>query len=366
MEFIDLKTQYKKYKKEIDTAIHNVLDKGQYIMGDEVKLLEEKLAKFVGVKHCISASDGTATLQIALMALGIGPGDEVITVPFTMISTLEVIALVGATPVLVDIEPKTFNLNIDLLEKAITPRTKAIMPVSLYGQMPDYDRINAIAKKYSLPVIEDGAQSLGATQRGKKSCGVTTIGSTSFYPAKALGCYGDGGALFTNDDELAAKMRAIRVHGGEKRYQHMYIGFTSRLDTIQAAILLAKLPHFENEIAARHRIGDRYSKLLNDYCVIPYVSPGNTHLYHQYTIRVPNREDVVKYLTSQGVPTSVHYPECAHEQPAYRYLGYGKNSFPEAEKAAKEVLSLPMHPWLTEEDQDLVVEAIKESICAVV
>jgi UDP-2-acetamido-2-deoxy-ribo-hexuluronate aminotransferase len=366
MEFIDLKKQYQLYKKEIDKGIQSVLDKGQYILGEEVKILEDELAKFVGVKHCISACDGTATLQIALMALGIGPGDEVITVPYSWISTIEVIALVGATPVLVDIEPETFNLNIDLLEAAITPKTKAIMPVSLYGQMPDYDRINAIAKKYKLPVIEDGAQSFGATQKGKKSCSVTTIASTSFYPAKVLGCYGDGGALFTNDDALAAKMRAIRVHGAETRHNHIYVGFTGRLDTIQAAILLAKLPHFNSEIEARYRIGNRYSELLKEYCTVPHVSPGNTHNYHQYTIRVQDRDQVVKFLHSKGIPTAIHYPKCMHEQPAFHYLGYRHNSFPEAEKASREVLSLPMHPWLTEEEQDLVVEAVKEALSVMV
>lgn len=362
MEFIDLKKQYLLYKKEIDQSIQKVLDKGQYIMGEEVKNLETALAKFVGVKHCIGASSGTDTLLIALMALGIGPGDEVITVSFTWISTVEVIALLGATPVFVDIEPDTFNIDISKLEKAITPRTKAIMPVSIFGQMPDYDQINAIAKKHKLPVIEDGAQSLGATQNGRMSCGVTLIASTSFYPAKVFGCYGDGGALFTNDDALASKMRAIRTHGGEVRHHHTCIGINGRLDTLQAAVLLAKFPHFPDEIKARHRIGARYSEMLKGVCIAPKIQKGNTHTYHQFTIRVPNRDDVSKFLNQKGVPTAIHYPKCVHEQPAFAYLGYEWGSLPESERASREVLSLPMHPWLTEEDQDTVVAAIKEAL----
>lgn len=362
MKFIDLDRQYLLYKEEIDKAIHRVLDKGQYIMGEEVALLEKQLAAFIGVKHGIGASSGTDTLQIALMALGIGPGDEVITVSFSWISSVEVIALVGAKPVLVDIDPSTYNINIEEMEAKITPRTKALMPVSLYGQMPDYDKINAIAKKHHLPVIEDGAQSFGATQNGRYSCAVTTIGSTSFYPAKPLGCYGDGGALFTNDDALAAKMRAIRTHGGEVRHHHPYIGLNGRLDTIQAAILLAKFPHFQGELQARQRLGARYTELLEDCCITPVIQQGNTHSWAQYTIRVPNRDEVVKFLNEKGIPTAIHYPKCIHEQPAFSYLGYQWGSLPETEKASREVLSLPMHPWLTNEEQDRIVQAVKEAI----
>ena len=366
MKFIDLDRQYRLYKKEIDAAILHVLDKGQYIMGEEVFELERQLAKFTVVKHCIGASSGTDTLQIALMALGIGPGDEVITVSFSWISSVEVIALVGATPVFVDIDPLTYNLNIKDLESKITSKTKAIMPVSLYGQMPDYDQINAIAKKHGLPVIEDGAQSFGATQKGRQSCSVTTIGSTSFYPAKPLGCYGDGGALFTNDDELAAKMRAIRTHGGEVRHHHPYVGLNGRLDTIQAAVLLKKLPHFPGELQARQRLRTRYNQLLKDVCITPVIQEGNTHSWAQYTIRVPHRDEVVKSLNEKGIPTAIHYPKCIHEQPAFSYLGYKWGSLPETEKASREVLSLPMHPWLTEEEQNQIVEAVKESISVTV
>lgn len=362
MEFIDLKQQYKKHKKSIDEAIFKVLEDAHFIMGPQVKQLEEALAAFVNVKHCIGVSSGTDSLLIALMALGIGPGDEVITVPFTWISSAEVIKLAGATPVFVDIDPVTYNIDASLIEAAITPRTKAILPVNLFGQMADYTAINAIAAKYHLPVIEDAAQSFGATQNGVQSCGIATIGSTSFFPAKPLGCYGDGGALFTNDDQLAAKMRAIRTHGGEQRHHHPYLGFNARLDTLQAAILLAKWPHYPAEIAAREQIGQRYSRLLEYCCHIPQVMQGNTHTYSIYTLRLSNRDEIQNRLKEAGVPSAVYYPKCLHEQPVFADLGYSYGSFPEAEKASKEVLSIPMHPWLTEEDQDLIVEIIKNHV----
>lgn len=359
MEFIDLKQQYRLYKQEIDQAIQEVLDHGRFIMGPQIKTLENCLADFVGIKHCIAVSSGTDSLQIALMALGIGPGDEVITVPFTWISSSEVISLVGATPVFVDIEPESFNIDISKIEQAITPRTKAILPVNLFGQMPDYTEMNRLADRYGIPVIEDAAQSLGATQNGKQSGSMTLIGSTSFFPAKPLGCYGDGGALFTNDDRLAAKMRAIRTHGGEERHHHPYLGMNGRLDTLQAAILLAKLTHFPKEIQARERIGARYSRLLEECCWIPKVQPGNTHVYAQYTIRTPHRDLLEKELKSLGIPTAVYYPKCLHEQPVFSHLNYAFGSFPEAEKASREVISLPMHPWLTDEQQNRIVDAVK-------
>ncbi len=365
MQFIDLNKQYRLHQAAIDRAIHEVLEKGQYIMGPQVKALEEVLAAYVGVKHTIAVANGTDSLQIALMALGVGPGDEVITVPFTWISTVEVISLVGATPVFIDIEHETFNMDIEQLESAITPRTKAIIPVSLFGQMPDYGAINMIAERHGIAVIEDGAQSFGATQAGRRSCSVTQIGSTSFFPAKPFGCYGDGGALFTNDDALASKMRAIRTHGGERRHYHPYVGMNSRLDTIQAAVLLAKFPHFPQEVEARQQIGARYSELLQDCCEVPLVQEDNTHVYAQYTIRCPERDAVSETLKIQGIPTAVYYPKCCHEQPCFGQFGYGKGSFPEAERAAAEVLSLPMHPWLTIEEQNTVVEAVQNALVAV-
>jgi UDP-2-acetamido-2-deoxy-ribo-hexuluronate aminotransferase len=361
MEFIDLKEQYRRYQAEIDSRLQRVLSHGHFIMGPEIAELEQSLAAYVGVKHALSAASGTDSLEIALRALDIGPGDEVITVPFTWISTAEVIGLVGARPVFIDIEPATFNLNVDLIEAAITPRTKALLPVSLFGQMPDYERINAIAARHGLPVIEDAAQSLGATQHGRRSGGVTTIGSTSFFPAKPLGCYGDGGALFTNDDALAEKMKAIRTHGGLKRHHHPYLGMNGRFDTLQAAVLLAKLPHFDWEVKERGRLGARYSALLADKCVVPVVAVGNTHVYAQYTLRLPERDQVAERLKAAGIPSAVYYPKCLHEQPVFAHLGYHWGDFPESEKASREVLSLPMHPFLSAPDQDRVVQAIKHA-----
>ena len=362
MEFIDLREQYRRYKTEIDQRVQAVLNHGRFIMGPEIAELETELARYVAVKHCITVASGTDALEIALRALGIGAGDEVITVPFTWISSAEVIGLVGAKPVFVDIEPKTYNLDFDRLAKAITPHTKAITPVSLFGQMADYDRISAIASGQGIPVIEDGAQSFGATQRGRRSCSVTLIGSTSFFPAKPLGCYGDGGALFTNDDALAERMRAIRTHGGLRRYHHPFLGMNGRFDTLQAAVLLAKLPHFGWEVRERARIGARYTQLLGPTCGTPEVMKGNSHVYAQYTIRVPKRDGVASKLKEQGIPTVVYYPKCLHEQPVFAGSGYKWGDFPEAEKASREVISLPMHPFLSEQDQRKVTEAVKASL----
>ncbi len=361
MQFIDLKTPHERYKQEIEGRMQAVLAHGAFIMGPEIAECEKQLASFVGVKHAITVSSGTHSLEIALRALGIGPGDEVITVAFTWISSAEVIGLVGAKPVFVDIEPVGFNLDVSKLEKAITPRTKAIMPVSLFGQMPDYAAINAIAAKHGIPVIEDGAQSFGATQNGKQSSSVTLIGSTSFFPAKPLGCYGDGGAVFTNDDALAAKIKAIRTHGGEKRHHHTMIGTNGRFDTLQAAVLLGKLPHFAWEVAERNRIGARYSDMLRDVCGVPEVLPGNTHVYAQYTIRAKNRDELGSKLKDAGIPTAVYYPKCLHEQPVFAGTS-AWGELPESEKASREVISLPMHPYLSEADQDKVVEAVKKSL----
>ncbi len=361
MEFIDLKEQYRRYKNELDERIQRVLNHAHFIMGPEIAELEQALAAYVAVKHCITAASGTDSLEIALRALGVGPGDEVITVPFTWISTAEVIGLVGAKPVFVDIDPATYNINVDQIEAAITSRTKALLPVSLFGQMPDYDRINAIAQKHGLPVIEDAAQSFGATQRGRRSGGVTVIGSTSFFPAKPLGCYGDGGALFTNDDALAERMKAIRTHGGLKRHHHPFLGMNGRFDTLQAAVLLAKLPHFEWEVAERGRLGAEYSKALRPHCVVPEVAAGNTHVYAQYTVRLPDRDKVGGQLKALGIPSAVYYPNCLHEQPVFAGLGYKYGDFPEAEKASREVLSLPMHPFLKEVDQHQVIKALSKA-----
>ena len=355
-------------EKQIRSRIDSVLEHGRYIMGPEVGELEGKLAEYVGVKHAITTASGTDSLEIALRALDIGPGDEVITVPFTWISTAEVIAQVGAKPVFIDIEPTTFNMDVRLLEDAITPQTKAIMPVSLFGQMPDYDTINGIAAKYSIPVLEDGAQSFGATRRGKRSCGFTDIGATSFFPAKPLGCYGDGGALFTNEDQLADKMRAIRTHGGLERHYHPYIGMNGRLDTIQAAILLAKLECFDWEVQRRQEIGARYTELINSAQTrelsiqAPVIAEDNTHIYAQYTIRVENREALAKNLKEVGIPVAVYYPKCLHEQPAFAFCGYTWGDFPEAEHASRVVLSLPMHPYLNDKTIEHIVTTVIETM----
>jgi UDP-2-acetamido-2-deoxy-ribo-hexuluronate aminotransferase len=358
MEFIDLKRQYTEYQSEIDARMRAVLAHGHFIMGPEIAELEAALAGYVGVSHCVTVSSGTVSLEIALRALEIGPGDEVITVPFTWISTAEVIGLVGARPVFVDVEASTYNIDATLIEQAITPRTKAIIPVGLFGQMPDCARINAIAEKHKLAVIEDAAQSFGATQQGRRSCGVTRIGSTSFFPAKPFGCYGDGGALFTNDGVLAERMRAIRTHGGVKRHHHTVLGMNARFDTLQAAILLAKLPHFDWEVRQREKIGTRYTELLRSTCGVPAVVPGNTHVYAQYTVRFANRDAVAAKLREKGVPTAVYYPKCLHEQPVFASLGYRWGQFPESERASREVLSLPMHPFLAAADQDAIVAAL--------
>lgn len=373
IDFIDLTAQQRKLRPKIENNIHKVLRHGQYIMGPEVLELEEKLAAYVGVKHCISASSGTDTLLIALMALGIGPGDEVITSPFTFIATGEMIALTGAKPVLVDIDPRTYNIDPNLIEVAITPRTKAIMPVSLYGQCADFDAINAIAEKYNLPVIEDGAQSFGATYNGRRSCGLSTIGSTSFFPSKPLGCYGDGGALFTDDDGLATKMRQIRAHGQDRRYHHPRIGINGRMDTLQAAVVLAKLEIFDEEVAARARIGSRYTELLNNQSpntdhktsiITPYIATDNSSVYAQYTVQVENRSDVQKKLGEFGVPTVVHYPVPLHLQPVFAGLGQGKGSFPVAEAASDRVMSLPMHPYIMEETIQRIVSIFSDNFFA--
>lgn len=363
IQFIDLKAQYQHLKPAIDARIHAVLDHGQYIMGPEVKELEAQLAAYTGARHAIGVCDGTKALLIALMALGIKAGDEVITTPFTFIATGEMIALLGAVPVFVDIDPVSYNLDPAKLEAAITPRTRAIMPVSLYGQCADFAAINAIAEAHGIAVIEDGAQSFGASQHGKRSGNLCTIGTTSFFPSKPLGCYGDGGACFTSDDELAKKMREIRIHGQDRRYHHPVIGINGRLDTIQAAVLLAKMPSFQDEVVARARIGARYNALLGEVTRVPVLAAGNSHVYAQYTIEVDNRSDVQARLQALGVPTAVHYPIPLHLQPAFAHLGQGAGSFPHAEAAGQRVMSLPMHPFLDDATQDSIVDAVKQALC---
>jgi UDP-2-acetamido-2-deoxy-ribo-hexuluronate aminotransferase len=358
VEFIDLKTQYERIKAEVEARVAAVHAHGRYIMGPEINELEERLADYVGVKHCITVSSGTDALLIAMMALGIGRGDEVITTPFSFIATAETIALLGARPVFVDIDPQTYNIDASLIEAAITAQTKAIMPVSLYGQCADMDEINAVATKHHLPVIEDGAQSFGATYKGKRSCALSTIGCTSFFPSKPLGCYGDGGACFTNSDELASLMRQIRVHGQDRRYHHPLVGINGRMDTIQAAMMLPKLGIFGEELKARQAVAGVYSQALADKVKVPFVREYNTSVFAQYTIEVEDRSSVAEILGQAGIPSAVHYPVPLNKQPAIQQ----NLSLPLAEKCANRVLSLPMHPYLNDSEQRAVISVIKEAI----
>lgn len=362
--FIDLERQQDALRPRLERNIHRVLHHGQYILGPEVAELEEKLCAYTGARHCITVASGTEALLISLMALGIGPGDEVITTPFTFVATAEVIVLLGAKPVFVDIEPDTCNIDANLIESAITPRTKAIVPVSLYGQPADMDGINAIAAKYALPVIEDAAQSFGAEYRGKKSCNLSLVGCTSFFPSKPLGCYGDGGAIFTSDDSLAETMRQIRVHGQERRYHHTKIGVGGRMDTLQCAIVLAKLGRFGQEIARRQRIAGRYDQLLSGRLPVVAKRPDRTTVYAQYTVFAQKRADLIDRLNARGIPTAVHYPLPLNRQPAY--LGIcGGGPTPVAEQVARQVLSLPMGPDLREDEQDRIIAALDQTLAEV-
>jgi UDP-2-acetamido-2-deoxy-ribo-hexuluronate aminotransferase len=365
--FIDLKTQYQALKPQIQERINNVLEHGQYIMGPEVKELEEKLSAYTGAKHCITVASGTEALLMSLMALDIKPGDEIITTPFTFVATAEVMVLLGAKPIFVDIEPDTCNIDANLIEAKISAKTKAIMPVSLYGQTADMDAINAIAAKHgNIPVIEDAAQSFGATYKGKKSCNLSTIGCTSFFPSKPLGCYGDGGAIFTNDSALAQAMREIRVHGQSQRYVHTRIGVGGRMDTIQCAIVLAKLERFDWEVEQRKIIGKNYSDLLvnlksSGKVRLCTIKSDRTSVYAQYTIFVKDREQLQKRLSDEGIPTVVHYPIPLNEQEAYKYLCC-PDCTPIAKQLAGQVISLPMSPTLVASDQNRVVAALGEKL----
>ena len=359
--FIDLAAQQKRIKPQIDEAIQRVLQHGSYVLGPEVAEVEQKLASYVGVKHCVTVSSGTDSLLIAMMALGIQPGDEVITVPFTWISTAETIALLGAKPVFVDVDDATFNLDPSKLEAAINSRTKAIMPVGIFGQTANMQAINSIADQYGLPVIEDAAQCFGATHHGVKSCSLSTIGSTSFFPSKPLGCYGDGGALFTSDDELAEKFRYIRVHGQERKHYHPMLGVNGRMDTLQAAILMPKLEIFDDEITLRQQVADTYGQLLSegDSVRCPQVAEYNTSVWAQYTIRTQDRDGLCKELGENGIPSVSYYAVPLHLQPVFSDLGYSAGDFPVAEAIANDTLSLPMSPYLAKSDIDRIASVIR-------
>lgn len=357
MQFIDLVAQQDRIKDKLNANIQKVLAHGQYILGPEIHELEEKLSAYTGAKYCITCANGTDALQIAQMAFGIGPGDEVITPGFTYIATAETVAVLGAKPIYIDINPKTYNLDIEQLEAAITPRTKAIIGVSLYGQCADYDTINAIAEKYNIPVIEDAAQSFGASYKGKKSCNLTTVACTSFFPSKPLGCYGDGGAIFTNDEALATVMRQIARHGQDRRYHHIRVGVNSRLDTLQAAILLPKLEILDDEMQARQRVAETYNQLFTEAGItkIPFIEAHNQSAWAQYTIQVDNRDEIQAKLTEQGIPTAVHYPIPLNKQPA---VADTNAILPVGDAVAERVMSLPMHPYLTREEQEKIVRVL--------
>lgn len=361
MQFVDLHAQYQRLKSDIDANIQRVLAHGQFILGPEVAQLEERLAAYTGAKHCITVANGTDALQIAQMALGIGPGDEVITPGFTYIATAETVALLGAKPVYVDIDPRTYALDPARLEAAITPRTRAIIPVSLYGQCADMDAINAVAARHGLTVIEDAAQSLGGSYKGRKSGNLSTISCTSFFPSKPLGCYGDGGAIFTNDDALAVVLRQIARHGQDRRYHHIRVGVNSRLDTLQAAILLPKLAVLDDEIAARQRVADTYTRLFHAAGVqaTPVIESHNVCAWAQYTVQISQRDAVQAALKDAGIPTAVHYPIPLNRQPA---VADDSVSLPVGDAVAERVMSLPMHPYLDDAAAAKVVEAVATAV----
>ena len=360
IDFANLKRAYQAQQKEFDLALQKVLDSTKYIMGPEVENLENQLSAFTGSNHAISCSSGTDALLLALMALDIGPGDEVITTAFSFISTAETIALLGAKPVFVDIDEASYNIDASLIESKINPTTKAIIPVSLFGQVSDMDAINALAEKHSLTVIEDAAQSFGATYKGKKSCNLSTLACTSFFPSKPLGCFGDGGAVFTNNKGLAEKIKCIRLHGQTQRYNHKYIGLGARLDTLQASVLLVKLKRYEEDVKRRQEVANRYHKLLQNNLNTPQINKENTSVWAQYSIRLTSRDEVQKKLQEKGVPTSVHYPKPMHLQECFEYLGYKEGDFPVSESVSKEIISLPMNPYISPEEQEYVCNELKK------
>ena len=367
--FADLKSQYESYKAEIDKAVLDVMASSMYIMGPEVEKLEKNLASYVGARHALSVSSGTDALLLALMAYGIKEGDEVITTPFTFIATAEVIALVGAKPVFADIDEKTYNLDIEKVKPLINEKTKAIIPVSLYGLPADMDKFYELTKNTNIKLIEDACQSFGATDNGKYSCNYNSLGCTSFFPSKPLGCYGDGGAVFTNDDKEAEILSNLRNHGQVARYKHKYIGINGRLDAMQAAILNVKLAHFKEEIARRIEIGNNYTKKIKEAykgdaadIITPFIPDGKVSVYAQYSVRVKNREEVTKKLNEAGIPTAIHYPIPLHMQECYAGCGFKEGDLPVSEKVSKEIMSLPMSAFLKDDDQDFIVETLCKTV----
>ena len=361
IDFANLQYQHTLYQQEIEEALLKVARNCDFIMGDEVQELEKQLENFTGTRYAITCSSGTDALLLAMMALDIKEGDEVITTPFTFIATAETIAFLGAKPVFVDIDKKTYNIDPSKIEEKITPKTKAIIPVSLYGQPSDIDTIQEIAKKYNLKVIIDGAQSFGSTYNGKTDSSLGDISCTSFFPAKPLGCYGDGGAIFTNNEQLADKLKSLRVHGQTKRYYHQYIGLGGRLDTIQAAVLNVKLKYYEKDLALRREVAEKYTKILKHQAniILPVIAKNVISTWAQYSIRVQNRNDVQEALKRAGVPTVVHYPMPLHLQACFIYLGYQKGTFPAAEQVSHEIMSLPMNSYIKDKEIKYIAENLK-------
>jgi len=358
IEFTDLKKQYKILENEINLAIKEVIESAKFINGPQVSELEQKIANYCNRKYGIGVASGTDALLLSLMAINLEPGDEVITTPFTFIATAEVITLLKAMPVFVDIEEDTYNIDVSKIEEKITSKTKAIIPVHLYGQMADMDEIIEIAKKYNLFVIEDAAQAIGAEYKNRKAGSIGDFGAFSFFPAKNLGCYGDGGMIVTNNKEFAEKLYMLREHGAKAKYQHSIIGTNARLDTIQAAILLVKLKYLDVWIENRIKLAKKYSEKLKNLVKTPYIKSNRKAVFNQYTIRTEKRDELIKFLNQNGIPTAIHYPKPLHLQEAFSYLGYKKGDLPVSEKVAKEVISLPMYPEMTEEEQNMVIETI--------
>jgi UDP-2-acetamido-2-deoxy-ribo-hexuluronate aminotransferase len=362
IDFANLKLAYMAHQEVFEKEISRVLSDASYIMGPEIEKLEAGLSQFTGAKHSVSCSSGTDALLLAMMALDIKPGDEIITTPFTFISTAETIALLGAKPVFVDIDEETFNIDVNLIEPKITQKTKAIVPVSLFGQVADMDEINTLAEKHNLSVIEDAAQSFGATYKGKKSCNLSTIACTSFFPAKPLGCFGDGGAVFTSNNALAEKIKSLRVHGQTQPYTHKHIGLGARLDNVQAAVLLIKLKSYNDAINMRQAAAERYHKMLDGIIQTPVVKNYNTSVWAQYSIKIPSRDLIKSKLKEQGIPTAVYYPKPLHLQKCFEYLNYKTGDFPVSENAAKEIISLPINPYITVTEQKFIVEELKKCL----
>jgi len=363
IQMVDLTSQYRKIKPEIDEALHRVLDSGMFILGKEVGEFEAAAAQYLGTRHAIGCASGTDALQVAMMALEIGPGDEVITTPFTFVATTETIVLLGAKPIYVDIDPQTYNIDPAAIAAAVTSKTKAILPVHLYGHAADMDPIMEIARKHGIPVIEDAAQAMGAEYRGRKLGGIGAMGCISFFPSKNLGAFGDAGMVVTNDDVLAAKLRMIINHGSRKRYYHEIIGVNSRMDTLQAAILNVKLKHLEQWHEARRAAARFYNTLFKGKPVTtPYEAPYARHIFHQYTLRLPDRDKVAAALAQKKIPHAIYYPVPLHLQQAYAASGKPAGAFPRTDRATAEVLSLPMHTELTEEQQRFIAQAVLEAI----